>query len=172
MEEISILSIHVTFARKLVKSFSYFCHRLLVLFTNYYYGSIPVINELHLVSSGSKSYLISGGDSSYSWVFIHVLDLWRRRSCKLYYWVGSWWHAPVPSVKNTNTQLGYSLYWLLLELVNATQHGEVGRILQQSSITSNTCSNTISAIVSQVGVRLKLSLLCMLQILLLETLLK
>ena len=38
------------------------------------FGSIPVLNELHLVSSGSKSYLISGGDSSYSWVFIHALD--------------------------------------------------------------------------------------------------
>ena len=41
------------------------CHLLLVLFG---ICSIPVINELHLVSSGSKSYLISGGDSSCSWV--------------------------------------------------------------------------------------------------------
>ena len=29
--------------------------------TNYYYGSISVLNELHLVSSGNKSHLISGG---------------------------------------------------------------------------------------------------------------
>ena len=45
------------------------------------FGSIPVLNELHLVSSGSKSHLISGGDSSYSWVFIRALDLWGGRSC-------------------------------------------------------------------------------------------
>ena len=38
------------------------------------FSSIPVLNELHLVSSGSKSHLISGGDSSYSWVFIRALD--------------------------------------------------------------------------------------------------
>ena len=44
------------------------------------FGSIPVLNELHLVSSGSKSYLISGGDSCYSWVFIRALDLWEGRS--------------------------------------------------------------------------------------------
>ena len=51
--------------------------------TNYYYGSIPVINQLHLASNGSKSYLISGGDSSYSWVFTHALGLWEERSCRL-----------------------------------------------------------------------------------------
>ena len=45
------------------------------------FSSIPVLNELHLVSSRSKSHLISGGDSSYSWVFIHALGLWRERSC-------------------------------------------------------------------------------------------
>ena len=45
------------------------------------FSSIPVLNELHLVSSGSKSHLISGGDSSYSWVFICALGLWGGRSC-------------------------------------------------------------------------------------------
>ena len=44
------------------------------------FSSIPALNELHLVSNGSKSHLISGGDSSYSWVFIHALDLWEERS--------------------------------------------------------------------------------------------
>ena len=45
------------------------------------FSSIPVLNELHLVSSGSKSHLISGDDSSYSWVFIRALGLWGERSC-------------------------------------------------------------------------------------------
>ena len=40
-------------------------------------------NELHLASNGSKSYLISGSDSSYSWVFIRALGLWEARSCWL-----------------------------------------------------------------------------------------
>ena len=115
------------------------------------FSSILVLNELQPVSSGSKSHLISGGDSSYSWVFICVLDLWGGRSCWLYYWVGSWWHAPVSSMKKTNTQLGYSLYWLLLRLVDEIHSGEVTQMLQQSSIILNTCSNTTSAIVSQVG---------------------
>ena len=44
------------------------------------FSSIPVLNELHLVSSGSKSHLISVGDSGYSWVFIRALDLWEGRS--------------------------------------------------------------------------------------------
>ena len=43
--------------------------------TNYYYGSIPVLNELLLASNGSKSYLISGGNSSYSWVLTRALGL-------------------------------------------------------------------------------------------------
>ena len=41
--------------------------------TYYYLGSIPVTNELHQVSKGSKSYLISGDDSRCSWVLVHVL---------------------------------------------------------------------------------------------------
>ena len=41
--------------------------------SNSYLGSIPVRNELHLVSSGSKSHLISGGDNSCSWVLVHAL---------------------------------------------------------------------------------------------------
>ena len=41
---------------------------------NSYLGSIPVANELHQVSKGSKSHLISGGDSSCSWVLVHALD--------------------------------------------------------------------------------------------------
>ena len=49
--------------------------------TNYYYGSIPVINELHLVSTGSKSYLMSVDHSSYSWVFTHALDPKEKKSC-------------------------------------------------------------------------------------------
>ena len=69
--------------------------------TSFYYGSIPVTNEPHLVSRESKSIAISGGDSSYSWVFICALDLLEERSCRLYRWVGSWrcvgsWKAPVP----------------------------------------------------------------------------
>ena len=40
---------------------------------NSYLGSIPVTNELHHVSKGSKSHLISGGDSS-SWVLVRALD--------------------------------------------------------------------------------------------------
>ena len=46
-----------------------------------YYSSIPVANELYLASRESKSCLISGGDSSYPWVFIRALDLSGRRSC-------------------------------------------------------------------------------------------
>ena len=42
--------------------------------TNSYLGSIPVTNELHQVSKGSKSHLISGGDSSCSWVLVRALD--------------------------------------------------------------------------------------------------
>ena len=42
--------------------------------TNSYLGSIPVTNELHQVSKGSKSHLISGGDSGCSWVLVHALD--------------------------------------------------------------------------------------------------
>ena len=41
--------------------------------TNSYLGSIPVTNELHQVSKGSKSHSISGGDSS-SWVLVRALD--------------------------------------------------------------------------------------------------
>ena len=41
--------------------------QLFVCVTNFYLGSIPVTNELHQVSKGSKSHLISGGDSSCSW---------------------------------------------------------------------------------------------------------
>ena len=43
------------------------------------FSSIPVLNELHLVSSGSKSPFNLRGDSSYSWVFIRALDLWEGR---------------------------------------------------------------------------------------------
>ena len=42
--------------------------------TNSYLGSIPVTNELHQVSKGSKSHLISGGDSGCSWVLVRALD--------------------------------------------------------------------------------------------------
>ena len=45
-----------------------------------YYSSISVTNEIHLASRESKDCLISGGDSSYSWVFIHALDLSGGRS--------------------------------------------------------------------------------------------
>ena len=42
--------------------------------TNSYLGSIPVTNELHQVIKESKSHLISGGDSSCSWVLVCALD--------------------------------------------------------------------------------------------------
>ena len=46
--------------------------------TYYYLGSIPVTNELHQASKGSKSYSISGGDSS-SWVLVQALDpVWKK----------------------------------------------------------------------------------------------
>ena len=45
----------------------------LINVTYYYLGSIPVTNELHLVSKGSKSHSISGGNSS-SWVLVRALD--------------------------------------------------------------------------------------------------
>ena len=41
--------------------------------TKTYLGSIPVTNELHQVSKGSKSHSITGGDSS-SWVLVCALD--------------------------------------------------------------------------------------------------
>ena len=41
---------------------------------NSYLGSIPVTNELHQVSKGSKSHLISGSDSSCSWALVQALD--------------------------------------------------------------------------------------------------
>ena len=41
--------------------------------TNSYLGSIPVTNELHQVIKESKSHLISGGDSSCSWVLVCAL---------------------------------------------------------------------------------------------------
>ena len=47
--------------------------------TNSYLGSIPVTNELHQVSKGSKSHLISGGDSSCSWVLVRALGLLSGR---------------------------------------------------------------------------------------------
>ena len=90
-----------TLAEELVARFAYFLFFLIWYVTNYYYGSIPVLNELHLVSSGSKSHLISGGDGSCSRVFIRALGPWEERSWELWCWVGSWWYggswkAPVP----------------------------------------------------------------------------
>ena len=41
---------------------------------NSYLGSIPVSNEPHQVSKEGKSHLISGGDSSCSWVLVRALD--------------------------------------------------------------------------------------------------
>ena len=41
---------------------------------NSYLGSIPVSNEPHQVSKEGKSPLISGGDSSCSWVLVRALD--------------------------------------------------------------------------------------------------
>ena len=38
------------------------------------YEEVAVTNELRQVSEGSKSHLISGGDSSCSWVLVHALD--------------------------------------------------------------------------------------------------
>ena len=72
-----------------------------MIVTNYYYCSISVLNELHLASSGSKCHLISGGDSSCSWVFIRALGLCERKGLLTVMWSGSWWcvgswEAPVP----------------------------------------------------------------------------
>ena len=69
-----------------VKAVDDFC--LFVYVTNYQYGSIPVLNELHLVSSGSKSHLISGGDSSCSWVFVGALGLYERKELLTVMWSG------------------------------------------------------------------------------------
>ena len=53
------------------------CKALVILVhfivTYSYLGSIPVQNELHLVGKESKSSLISGGDSSCSWVLVCAL---------------------------------------------------------------------------------------------------
>ena len=43
--------------------------------TNYYFEFSTSQNELLLVSSQSISSLISGGNSSYSWVLVHALGL-------------------------------------------------------------------------------------------------
>ena len=96
--------------------------------------SVPVLTDLWLVSSGSKTSSIQRGDSSCSWVFICAGAYWESKELQTvmlgegWWLVGSSW-APVPlqlhklvsllrhTGKNTNTQLQYSLYWLLLRLV-------------------------------------------------------
>ena len=71
--------------------------------TNSYLGSIPVTNELHQVSKGSKGHLISGGDSSCSWVLVWALDPVFERSCRLYCWVRRWNVDGEPEDSNTFT---------------------------------------------------------------------
>ena len=103
--------------------------------TNYYLVrklSTSLNLSSYLVSSGSKSLSISGGDSSYSWVLVHALGLVVKEDFKSVMLGGGWRcgellvssstfaviqriHKSVPPWKyphwkNTNTQLQYSLY--------------------------------------------------------------
>ena len=103
--------------------------------TNYYLvGKLSTSLNLssYLVSSGSKSLSISGGDSSCSWVLVHALGLIVKEEFKSVM-LGRGWgcgellvssstfvviqriRKSVPPQKhlhwkNTNTQLQYSLY--------------------------------------------------------------
>ena len=64
--------------------------------TNSCLGSIPVTNELHQVSRGSKSHSIWGGDSSCSWVLVWALDQVFKeelQAISLGEEVGCWWGA-------------------------------------------------------------------------------
>ena len=87
----------------------------------------------YLVSSGSKSLSISGGDSSCSWVLVHALGLVVEEEFKAVLLGGGWRCGELlvssstfaviqrirksvppqkhPHWKNTNTQLQYSLYY-------------------------------------------------------------
>ena len=58
--------------------------------TNSYSGSTPVQNELHQVSKGSKSHLISGGDSSCSWVLVCALDPVKKEELQAITLGGKW----------------------------------------------------------------------------------
>ena len=103
--------------------------------TNYYLvGKLSTSLNLssYLVSSGSKSLSISGGDSSCSWVLVHAQGLIVKEEFKSVMLGGGWRcgellvssctfaviqriHKSVPPQKhqhwkNTNTQLQYSLY--------------------------------------------------------------
>ena len=79
-----VLGVYLLITRALVNMYlTVLGFHLLMIVTNSYLGSIPVTNELHQVSKGSRSHLISGGNSSYSWVLVRALGPCGRRSCRL-----------------------------------------------------------------------------------------